>query len=162
LPFVFIISFFFMSMISIPHVGMGGGNQLFLITLYYWSTYRPTLLPLWLVLIMGIIMDALIGSPLGLNALLLGMVRLWTTDQRRFLMAQSFFVNWIIFSLMAILYYLAQWATHSLFVLKILSVNGSVFFILGSIMIFPFVTVLLHMTHRILPVVGTQGVLEKI
>ena len=113
LPFVFIISFFFMSMISIPHVGMGGGNQLFLITLYYWSTYRPTLLPLWLVLIMGIIMDALIGSPLGLNALLLGMVRLWTTDQRRFLMAQSFFVNWIIFSLMAILYYLAQWATHS-------------------------------------------------
>ena len=49
----------------------GLGAPLFLMAVYYWSAYRPTLVPLWFVFFMGLLLDLLSGAPIGLNALVL-------------------------------------------------------------------------------------------
>src|SRR5262245_20541391 len=63
---------------------------LFLMGLYYWSIYRPTLIPPWLTFVCGILADLIGGLPIGLSAVIFVLVRWIVSDQRRFLMGQSF------------------------------------------------------------------------
>ena len=69
---------------------------LLLMAIYYWSIYRPALIPAWLVFTAGIMIDLLSGiSTVGINALIFVLVHWVVTDQRRFLLGQSFLMIWI-------------------------------------------------------------------
>ena len=124
---------------------------LFLMAIYYWAIYRPTLMPSFLVFFAGILLDLLSGLPIGLNALAFVMTQWIVRDQRRFLMGQNFLMIWIGFILLSIIAGLVQWALFGLvnlhwpplYPLWISTAFG------GSI--FPFVCVVLHLTHKILP-----------
>ncbi len=157
LPYTVIMLFFFLNTVSFSNVGAHFSEYpFFLITLYYWFIHRPTLLPMWLVFLAGVVMDAMTGAPLGLNALLFGILRVVITSQRRFLIAQTFPVVWIIFAMVLLAHFFLQWVLHSLIAWRVLSLEGVELFMLGGILIFPILTILLHATHKLLPVLGVQ------
>jgi rod shape-determining protein MreD len=65
-----------------------------LMAVYYWSIYRPDLLPPVAVFTLGILQDILTGGPVGLLALVLLLVQASAVSQRRILLGQAFSVEW--------------------------------------------------------------------
>ncbi len=65
-----------------------------LISIYYWTIFRPDLLPTPAVFAIGLVQDVLTGTPLGVNALVLLLVFAVVLGQRRFFLGKSFLVMW--------------------------------------------------------------------
>lgn len=124
----------------------------FLMAIYYWSIYRPTLVPSWFVFIAGSLIDLLSGLPLGLNALIFVLTQWIVADQRRFLMGQSFLMIWVGFAVVSAIAGGVQWTVFGL-------INGAswpsllpaAFSVFSGIVIFPVISLLLHLSHKILP-----------
>jgi rod shape-determining protein MreD len=76
--------------------------MLVLIGVYYWSLYRPDLMPMPLVFVLGVLLDILGGGPLGLMALLLVLVHGICVSQRQVLANKSFYVGWFGFTIVAV------------------------------------------------------------
>jgi rod shape-determining protein MreD len=137
--------------LPVPYVG-AVKPHLVLMAIYYWSIYRPTLVPPALCFGIGIVMDILAGEPLGINALILVVVQLVVRGQRRFLMSQPYTTTWLGFAVVAVLAALAQWGLFGLAHMQwppLLPAMGAV---LVSIFLFPFLSLLFVTIHRILPV----------
>lgn len=127
-----------------------------LICVFYWAIYRPTLLPAWLIFLAGLGIDALTMMPLGLNALILIGTQKLVLLQRRYLMGQPFIHLWAGFALVymisigvTVLAYAALRANMAF--PPSLPVNA-----LTTMLAFPFVVLILHFGHKILPVPETQ------
>lgn len=149
--YVAIFIFFLIDLVSLSSVGAGLTNfPFFLIAVYYWSLYRPTLLPVWLVFTAGIITDIISGAPLGLNAALLVLVRFIIANQRRYLAGQTFIVVWLGFCLVLTLSLLFQWGIIALTALALFPMHDFGFVLLSGIAIFPLASAILHLTHKFL------------
>jgi rod shape-determining protein MreD len=70
-----------------------------LMAVYHFGLFRPTLLPHWLVLLFGLLIDLLAGSPVGVNAVVLLMVRHFVEANQRFLVDKPFAVIWFGYAL---------------------------------------------------------------
>ncbi|MBU0800423.1 MAG: rod shape-determining protein MreD [Alphaproteobacteria bacterium] len=125
--------------------------MLVMMAVYYWSIYRPTLLPPWLCFIVGLLMDILSGMPPGVNAFILVALQWLVQDQRRFLMGQPYVTIWAVFGLVMGGAALAEWVLLGL-VLGWAALTPVLAAVLLSLFLFPFVTLLLVFTHRLLPV----------
>ena len=127
-------------------------NQLVLMAIFYWAIYRPTLVPPFFCFFLGLAMDVLGGFPLGLNACILVLLQWLVRDQRKSLVGQPFFVIWAVFGLVALSAALMQWGLIGLqnmsWAKPMPVVAGTVI----SLFLFPFITMLLVFTHRLLPV----------
>lgn len=123
-----------------------------LMAIYYWSIYRPTMVPPVLCFVLGLLVDLLMGTSPGLNALMFVAVQWLIRDQRRFLRGQP---------------YIAIWGVFGMVVLAVMAVQAGLTALTGgawppllpaaltwaaSLCIFPFVSLLLLGTHRLLPV----------
>ncbi len=86
---------------------------LFLMAVYYWSIYRPDLLPPAAVFAIGILQDILTGGPVGMLALVLLLVQALAVSQRTVLLGQVFSVEWAGFLLVALGAGLASWLLAS-------------------------------------------------
>jgi rod shape-determining protein MreD len=95
--------------------------MLVLIGVYYWSLYRPDLMPMPLVFVFGVLLDILSGGPLGLMALLLLLVHGICVSQRQVLANKSFYVGWFGFTVVAIGVNLVGWIVACAFFLALLS-----------------------------------------
>jgi rod shape-determining protein MreD len=131
-----------MADLKIPFMMMG---------VYYWSIYRPRLLPIWMIFMFGILIDALTMMPIGLTALILLVTQKLILYQRRYLMGQSFAILWIGFGFL----YLVSLAV-TLGVFKLMGVLEIKFSTLAistcvAMLTFPFVIIVLHLTHKVLP-----------
>ncbi len=73
-----------------------------MIGVYYWSVYRPDLMPTPLVFVFGVLLDILSGGPVGLMALLLLLVHGICVSQRQVLATKSFYVGWFGFITVAV------------------------------------------------------------
>jgi rod shape-determining protein MreD len=125
---------------------------LILMAIYYWSIYRPTLVPAWLAFITGVFVDLLSGiSTVGVSALVFVMVQWLVTDQRRFLMGQSFLMIWIGFAIVSIAALFLQWLVYGILGGAWLPTEPLGFSILLGMALFPVISMLLHLTHKILP-----------
>ncbi len=125
---------------------------LLLMAIYYWSIYRPALIPSWLVFSVGILVDLLSGiSTVGVNALVFVLVHWVVTDQRRFLMGQSFLMIWIGFAIVNIAALFVQWLVFGLLGPGWLPLRPLGFSILLGMALFPVIAMFLHITHKILP-----------
>ena len=80
-----------------------------LISVYYWAIYRPELLPPSVAFALGVINDVIIGTPLGVSALVYLLVQGMTASQRRFFHGKSFLVAWWAFGLVAVVALMLQW-----------------------------------------------------
>jgi rod shape-determining protein MreD len=70
IPFLTIL--FLIIIMMLPYkIAMIGDIMPFLtlIGVYYWSVFRARRLPIWIVFILGVLQDILLGSPIGMMAL---------------------------------------------------------------------------------------------
>ncbi len=86
-----------------------------LISVYYWSLFRPELMPAGAAFLLGLMVDILSGGPPGLNALVLIMVNWAASGQRRALAGKSFAVGWLGYLLIAAGAAVTNWVVASLF-----------------------------------------------
>jgi rod shape-determining protein MreD len=125
---------------------------LFLLGLYYWSIYRPTMIPPWLAFSAGIINDLVGGLPVGLNACVYVLAQWIVSDQRRYLMGQSFVMIWLGFLVLSAGAALLEWLMFGLAAQHLIPLRPLVFSVGLGFACFPLVCLLLHWTHKILPV----------
>ena len=111
-----------------------------LIGVYYWSVFKPELLPVSTVFVLGLLQDILLGSPLGLMSLLLVVVQQFIFYQGRQFLERDFLFNWVVFVMLVIGFGILSWAIASLYMrefLDYLSVLGQ---ILLTIAFYPIIT----------------------
>ena len=146
--------FFILNIVAWPHINDGMFKpHLVLIVLFYWTVYRPTLVPPLYCFLLGLGMDMLLDTPPGLFAGLFVLLHWVIRDQRRFLTGQPYIVIWAVFGLVGVTFSFLQWGLMGL-------ANGfhwdapvpALLQAVITFLTFPFITMLLIAVHRILPV----------
>lgn len=121
-----------------------------LMAVYYWSIYRPTVMPFLYTFVLGLVMDLLTSVPPGLNALSLVLLQMIVQKSRLFLMGQPYIMVWLGFVIVCFVNALFIWLVMCGFTV-FTPVWPSLIAALLSIFIFPLVSLALHSVHKILP-----------
>lgn len=148
--FIFNMAFFSASLsitIEIPFV---------IIVIYYWSIYRPTLIPPLLVFLFGIFLDFMSGFPVGLSSFVFLLMRKIVSEQRLFLTGQPFMVIWLGFCVVSAVGALLQWGLFGLMNFQWTPMQPVSFTIISGILLFPIIASILHLSHRVLPLLPDQ------
>jgi rod shape-determining protein MreD len=74
---------------------------LVLVSLFFWTVHRPDLVRPWHAFVIGLFDDALSGTPLGVNALILVVVHATIVAQHKVFRGRSFAVIWFAFAVIA-------------------------------------------------------------
>lgn len=90
---------------------------------YYWTVFRPDLMPVWAVFLIGLFQDLLLGAPLGVGVLSLLLVHLAIAAMRRFFANASFIMLWLAFAVIAAGLSLLSWLLASLLLGHLLAVG---------------------------------------
>ncbi len=136
--------------ISYPFAGVFQAPFI-IMAIYYWSVFRPTLLPFWLVFAAGIVYDLLSATPLGITAFIFVATRWLVFDQRRFLMGQPFIMVWSGFGIVLLLVLLTEWLLFGVVQESFSSLTPVWISLLLGICLFPLVSIILHLSHKLLP-----------
>ena len=80
---------------------------------YYWTLNRPEVMPFFLAFLLGFWQDVLAGGPLGLNALLLVLMRGAAETQLPVFRTQSAIVVWLAFGIISLILALLGWLIAS-------------------------------------------------
>lgn len=134
----------------LPDVTLVGPSWV-LITIYYWAAQRPDLLPVSVVFIFGVLLDILTGGPLGVNPLVFVILRGLLGSQRRFVIGQTFLVEWGIFAIVAIGAMLIEWLCISIIAKNFLVISPALIQCSVTIIIYPAIAWLFTLCLRILP-----------
>lgn len=86
------------------------------VAVYYWSVFRPDLMPAWLIFLLGLFQDLLTAAPLGTGLLALVAIYFLVASQRRIFVNASFLLLWVVFALFAALALTLAWLAGSLLV----------------------------------------------
>jgi rod shape-determining protein MreD len=157
LPQLLLVFLLLISLVSLPiPYASPVKPYLVLMAIYYWSIYRPTIIPPLLCFVIGVLLDILSGTPPGLNAFILVGVHWIVRDQRRFLTGQPYITIWAVFGLVAFICGTWQWALLGLINLQWGSPIPGITAILLTVFLFPFVTLILNLVHRILPATSSR------
>ena len=131
----------------------------FLMGLFYWAIYRPALLSVLWVLLLGIVYDVLMGFPIGLHSLLFLLIQYVIKTQRLFFMGQSFITIWFGFVLALALLLFSEWVIFSLLQGVMVNIKETAWSLLLSVFLFPFISMLLFLIHKMLPVTNDAHVI---
>ena len=139
-PFIFTFVLVILSVIPMRVPGYTEISPVLpLISIYHWAIYRPTLLPLWAVFILGALYDFLSGVPLGLYILVFLSVYGIILWQRRFIIGKSFLIYWIGYGAVALGAAFESWLVASIWYLSFLNLESILFQFSISFGIFPIV-----------------------
>ena len=139
-PFVFTLILVILSVIPLGIPGYAEiAPVLPLISIYHWAIYRPNLLPIWAVFILGSLYDFLSGMPLGLFILVFLCVYGIVLSQRRFIIGKSFLIYWLGYAVIAFGAAVGSWLAASVWYFSLLSFKPIFFQYLVSLGIFPIV-----------------------
>lgn len=124
---------------------------LLLMGVYYWAVFQPGLLPVWMVFLVGMMQDLLLGMPLGVSSALLVIVCWIARVHRRFVARQSFLVVWTGFIVLAFCAMVLEWVLTSLLSMQALPVLPVVLRFLESVFLFPPLLLwVLHPANRVI------------
>ena len=126
----------------------------FIICIYFWSIYRPTLMSPVYVFILGLLFDILLGLPLGLHALLFVVLQWGIRDQRLFFLGQPYMIVWIGFAFTCFTMMSAEWLFFSIISEGVHDFQKVIYGTVISTLIFPLITLLFNVIYRILPSVS--------
>jgi rod shape-determining protein MreD len=124
-----------------------------LMAVYYWSIYRPELMPAIVVFAAGLVQDVVTGSPIGLMALVLILVHGVGVSQRWFFLGKSFSVEWWGFGLVTLAAAMVAWILASLYFVMLLDPKSIAVQALLTVAVYPLVTRLFTRASRALRVV---------
>ncbi|MBK8211701.1 MAG: rod shape-determining protein MreD [Rhodospirillales bacterium] len=108
-----------------------------LIAVFYWTLYRPDLMPAVAVFAIGLLQDILVGLPIGVSACVLVCVHAAVNTQRRFLAGKSFAILWLGFAVVASAALLLGWLLTCIYYVTLVTPDRVVFQILTTIGCFP-------------------------
>ncbi len=98
-----------------------------LIAVYCWSVWRPDLLPLSGVFLIGLFEDLLRGLPLGLTALMLLVAAGFVQNQRAYIFGRSNPFLWLVFGLLIVAWMTVEWLAMSILLGQILDPEAAAF-----------------------------------
>ena len=140
------------ALLSIEPLRIGGFTALTpaftLMAVYYWTLYRPDLLPALSLFIIGVIQDLLSGGLPGATAIMLLLVRAIVSSHRHYLVDQPFPFIWAGFTLLTGGAMLFLWALHSLLAGNVLELREPILRAVLTISMFPVASLLLGRTQR--------------
>ncbi|MDE0255700.1 MAG: rod shape-determining protein MreD [Rhodospirillaceae bacterium] len=119
-----------------------------LIAVYCWSVWRPDLLPLAGVFLIGLFEDLLRGLPLGLTALMLLTAAGFVQSQRAFVFGRSITVFWLVFGLLTIVWMAVEWMAMSILLGQVLSPEAAVFRYVATFGLLPVGAAVLFVVQR--------------
>jgi rod shape-determining protein MreD len=115
---------------------------------FFWSIYRPTALPAPIVALIGLLLDLLNLSSLGLWAVLLLLLQGVVLAARRRLAPSGFLPNWAAFIALAAICSALFWATQSLLTLSWLTPIPLAAQTLACAGVYPLLAALFIRAHR--------------
>lgn len=121
--------------------------DLALMVVFYWAIYRPDLFPTVVAFAVGLVQDALMGTPIGFNALVLICVHGVVVTQRRFFQGKTFAVVWSAFCVVAVGAAFMGWVLLMALRGALLVPWPGFFAMLLTIALYPFVTWVLARVH---------------
>lgn len=125
---------------------------------FYWSIYRPDLLPVVVVFLLGLFQDVMTSQMLGTNALVLVLVYGVCQWQRRFFFKRSFVIMWWGLMMVTVALSCAKWFLSMVVYGQVLSPLPVFFQVLSTIAVYPLVSFLCSVIHRFIP--SGQGVIH--
>lgn len=126
-----------------------------LISVYYWAIYRPDVLPMLFVFLVGFLHDALAGGAFGVHTLTYLVAYVLVSSQRRVFYAKSFGVVWWGFMLVAAGAGMLNWLTVSILTEGPIAPWPVFFSYLMTIALYPPVVRMLIAVHKTLPAAET-------
>lgn len=155
LPLLLTLGLILLSAVPLPIPGYALVVPLFsLCSVYYWSVNRPHALPPAVIFLLGLIQDALTGTPFGLHAVMLLLTYGMVVGQRRFFVSQPFGVIWWGFMLVAMIAIAAAWLLASIVAWDIVRPGPAAFQFLLTLAIYPLAAVILAGAQRLMPSPG--------
>ena len=148
---IMFVLFLFNTMSIATPISDGVDVPFIIMMLYYWSIYRPTLIPPFLVFAIGICFDLLSGWPVGLSSFILLLLRHVIVLQRLFLTGQPFTVIWIGFMMAGLGSLSLQWLLFGLTQFQWGPIHPVFLTSFVAILLFPLISVVLHFSHKALP-----------
>ena len=123
-----------------------------LMAVFYWSVYRPDLLPALAVFALGLLQDLISGAPLGITAVIwLGTFGI-VLNQRKIFLGKPFAMSWWGFSMVAVAAGAARWLISSAMAGHLLDAHRMTAELAATVLLFPLSVSLFVATHRrILP-----------
>lgn len=119
-----------------------------LIAVYHWAVHRPDLLPAWAVFPVGLLQDAVLGTPFGVYALVFLTVWGIVISQRPFLAGKPFALAWLGFVLIGTGAGIEAWVLVSAFNATLLDPKVVLFQAAATIGFFPPLAALLLVWQR--------------
>ena len=121
-----------------------------LMVTYHWTIYRPDLLPVLALFLIGTIQDLLSGGLPGVTAVTLLLARAIVLPHRHYFVDRRFPFIWAGFTLLTGGAMLFLWALHSLLAAQLLDLRGPVLRAVLTISAFPIASFLLGRSQRAL------------
>jgi rod shape-determining protein MreD len=121
------------------------------IAVFYWSTYRPDLMPAPLAFALGLVHDVLSGGPIGLMALVLTLVHAFCINQRRILVGKSFVLGWVGFAFVAGGAAAVAWAATVALHMRLVDPSPALVQLIASMAIYPVLAWLFGRTEQLMP-----------
>ena len=87
-----------------------------ILPIFYWGITQARDMPYWFVFIIGLVMDAVMGLPLGLTSLLFIIFLLMVHTQRKYFHKEGFVIIWGYFALLLGIATIANWIVLSFFI----------------------------------------------
>lgn len=134
----------------LPTDFLRSGVMSFLVALtsvFYWSIYRPGLMPAWAAFSIGIFIDLVSGGPIGLSAIVLLLVHWIALGQRRALIGKAFPIAWLGYLLISAVACAVYWLIASIYFTSLLSLQPVVAIYMIGIFVYPFAAFLLWRLH---------------
>jgi rod shape-determining protein MreD len=106
-------------------------------SVYYWSIYRPELMPVGAVFLIGLVHDFFSGGPFAVMALALLALHLVTLTQRETLAGKTFLVIWLSVVLVGLVPTLLVWIIYMIYFGQLLNPTTFVFQYMAVIILYP-------------------------
>ncbi|MEE8144649.1 MAG: rod shape-determining protein MreD [Kiloniellales bacterium] len=111
--------------------------SLVMVAVYYWTVYKPNLMPLWAVFLIGLFYDLLGGGPVGVGILSLLLLHGLVGGVRRYMVGASFLAIWLVFAPIAAAAFFAGWALTCLIETRLIDPEPGLFGYLATIAVYP-------------------------
>ncbi len=119
--------------------------------LYYWSLYRPSMMPPLLVFLVGICFDLLSGFPVGISSFVLIILNRVVSDQRLIIIEQPFLVVWLGYIVVSSVALFIQWALFGLLNFHWTPFMPVVLMIGAGSFLFPLIAFIFNLSNKLLP-----------